>query len=293
MGKKNNVIFFFFLGVLFLFQNKIFANEVIKDTVLNKEKKIHDRLDNRCISEFGNAYTLPRHEIKLNVIGKSAYAFSNRTELSVYFPLFFILPNFSLKHKIIDKKFFVSSIEGGACGGVFPFSMASGIFLPGMALGVGTFGIFHGTDYHSKLYFSFPLSNKFTLSARYSISVIRVGYRGIVGGAAVTGNGIGGYISSVDIGKKRKWYGGAVEANYALDKKNYLSFTTSLGMFDGGAKGLGLSTLSWTHAKNHFHYSLGLYGFFDPPTYEMVKQSKLLASFFINVYWILNNGKPK
>jgi hypothetical protein len=84
---------------------------------------------------------------------------------------------------------------------------------------------------------------------------------------------------------------GGFEADYFVNTKNIIVLNTALGGFKGGKKQLGLASLSWTHAKIHFHYSFGLYGFYDPPSYEMVHESKLPVAPYANIYWIFNNGR--
>ncbi|MCZ2355936.1 MAG: hypothetical protein LC115_04475 [Bacteroidia bacterium] len=282
-----------FSCIFFISQKKVFANEFLGDTISKngKFRIMHIGWEDHRTPEFGNAYTLQRHEIRLNIIGRSSFAFNNKLEFSTYLPLFFVAPNFSLKYKLIDKRFFASAIEGGACAGVFPIAIATGLLLQGGALGVGSIGVLYGTDYYAKLYLSFPLSRKLTFSVRSSASVIHLGYWGIAAGAVIGRNGVGGLVLPIDFGAKLKWYAGATEFNYVLNKKNCLVLSTALGGFEGGAKRLGLAALSWTHAKAHFHYSLGLYSIFDPPVYDITKHSGVPISIFGNIYWIFNNGK--
>ncbi|MCX6257145.1 MAG: hypothetical protein NTW49_04500 [Bacteroidia bacterium] len=255
-------------------------------------KVMHIGWENGRMPEFANAYTLHSHEVRLNVIGRSSFAFSNKLEMSIYLPLI-ITPNISFKFNFLDCKFLASAIEAGVAGGIFPVVAASGIIMPGGGVGGGTAGLLHGSDCHLKLIFSFPLNNKFTFSIRGSASTIHAGYWG--GGAFA---GLGGSDATVglfpiNVSKRFRFYAAGFDADYLIDKQNAVVMNSCVGGFEGAKKQLGLATLSWTHAKIHFHYTFGLYCFYDPPGYEMLHESKLPVSAYANVYWILNNGKKR
>jgi len=263
------------------------------DTISQGDKIIlmHTGWADGRVPEFGSAYTLRNHEVRLNILGRSSYAMSDKVETSIYLPLI-ITPNIAFKYRFIDTKFFASAIEVGTAGGIFPIAAASGIVLPGAAVGGGTIGLIHGSDYHAKLYLSFHVSDKLTFSFRGDASTMRVKFTGLVGMAGLGGNGAFVGLLPVDVGTPHfKYYSGGFETDYLLNKQNAIVFNTGVGGFKEGKKELGMATLSWTHAKMHFHYSFGLYGFYDPPKYEMVHESKLPVSAYANVYWILNNGK--
>ena len=256
-----------------------------------KVKLMHTGWADGRVPEFGTAYTLHSHEVRLNVLGRSSYAMSDKMEMSFYLPLI-IAPNLFFKYRFVDTKCFASALEVGAAGGIFPVAAASGILLPGAAVGGGTVGLVHGSDYHAKLYLSYHVSDKLTFSLRGNASSMRVKFTGLVGMAGLGGNGVFVGILPVDIGTPHfKYYSAGFETDYVLNKQNALVFNTGVGGFKVGKKQLGMATLSWTHAKMYFHYSFGLYGFFDPPKYEMVHESKLPVSAYANVYWILHNGK--
>ena len=242
------------------------------------------------VPEFSTAYTLHRHEVRLNLMGRSSFAFGNKVELSIYIPLQ-LTPNFALKYKFVDKKYFASALEIGAAVGIFPLGVAAAIVMPGGGVGGGTIGLLNGWDVHLKSYFSFPVTNKLCFSFRGSVSTIHAGY---LGGAIFAGlGGNGGAVGIIPVRESKQFYffSGGFETDYVINKINVIVWNTYLGGFYEGSKQIGMSTLAWTHAKKHFHYTLGLYGFFDPPSFEMVKESKLPVSVFANIYWIFNNGK--
>ena len=280
-----------FYVVLTLF-GEAFGQTQSGDTIItkNKVKVMHIGWSDGRIPEFSTAYILQKNEIRLNLIGRSSYAISNKVEVSSCIPLL-ITPNIAFKYKFFDSKYFASAIEVGTALGAFPIALAGGFMFPGGAVGGGSIGILYGSDNHAKLFLTVHPTQKLTFSVRGSISAIHAGYIGGGAFAGVGGNGASAGLIPIDVGKRFKFYAGGFETDYVLNKQNAIVLNTYVGGFEGGTKQLGLATLSWTHALSHFHYSLGLYGFFDPPTYEMVHESKLPVSFYLNLYWILNNGR--
>ncbi|MEI6347762.1 MAG: hypothetical protein WCP69_07440 [Bacteroidota bacterium] len=269
-----------------------FGQIIYGDTIIqhNKVKEMHIGWANARVPEFSNAHILQKHEVRLNLIGRSSYAISNKVEISSYIPLV-ITPNISVKYKFFDSQLFASAIEFGTAVGIFPVALAGGLMFPGGAIGMGSIGLLYGSDNHAKLFLSLKPSKKLAFSVRGSISGIHAGYIG--GGAyvGIVGGGSAAGLIPVNMGKRFRYYSGGFETDYLLNKKNVLVFNSYIGGFEGGNKQLGLATLSWTRAFIHFHYSIGLYGFFDPPKFEMVQESKLPVSFYFNFYWILNNGR--
>ena len=285
--------FCFVLAFLSIFLRGRCETILTNDTVNQngKIKVMHIGWADGHVPEFGSAYTLHAHEVRLNILGRSSYAMSDKVETSIYLPLI-ITPNISFKYRFVDTKFFASALEVGTAVGIFPVAAASGILLPGGAVGGGTIGLIHGSDSQIKLYLSFPVSKKLTFSFRGDASTMRVHFTGVVGMAGLGGNGAFVGFLPVDVGTPRfKYFSTGFETDYVINKQNAIVFNTGVGGFKEGKRQLGMATLSWTHAKMYFHYSFGLYGFYDPPKYEMVHESKLPVSAFANVYWILHTGK--
>ena len=275
-------------GQIINIENNSFPDDTV--SIEGKPRLMHIGWKDGKIPEFSNAYILRPYEFRINVLGRSSLGLSNKVEFSTYLPLI-ITPNFSLKYKFLDFKHFASALDVGVAGGLFPLAAATGILLPGAAIGGGTIGLLHGNNEHARLFLSLHPTEKLTFSVRGAVSTLHVGYWGLVGFAGLGKDAIMGGLLPVNPSARFTLYSSGFEADYVLNKTNAIVFNTSLGGLKGAKKQLGMATLSWTHAKIHFHYSLGLYGFFDPPSYEMVKNSKLPVSFYGNVYWILNNGK--
>jgi len=242
------------------------------------------------VPEFSNAYTLHRHEFRLNVLGRSSYALSNRLEMSCYLPLI-ITPNLSLKYRFFDNGTFASALELGTARGVFPLGVATGIVLPGIAVGVGTAGFVTGSDNYVKLFSSWHPTQKLTFSVRGGMSFLKVGYTGIAGFAGVGGNGAVVGALPIEVRHRFNYFMGGFETDYLINKQNVIVLNTYMGGFEGSKKQLIVPSLGWTHAKTHFHYTLGLYTFLDPPTWQTwdAEKSKMPVGVYGNVYWIFNN----
>lgn len=67
---------------------------------------------------------------------------------------------------------------------------------------------------------------------------------------------------------------GGFETDYVLNKKNVIVLNTSISGFEGGKNQFIVPSLGWTHAKTHFHYTLGLYTILDPPSWKVWNDEK-------------------
>lgn len=250
----------------------------------------HIGWENGRVPEFSNAYTLQSHELRLNILGRSSYAISNRLEMSSYLPLI-MSPNVSFKYRFLDQGNFASAFEFGTAHGAFPLGMAFGILLPGAIIGGGTVGYVKGSDNHLKLYSSWHPTQKLTFSARGSVSFLKIGYAGLIGVAGVGKDGVIAGALPVNISHRFNYLMGGFETDYVLNQKNVLILNSTISGFEGGKTQLIIPSLGWTHAKTHFHYTLGLYTILDPPTWETWKaeKSNMPLGAYANVYWIFNN----
>lgn len=256
----------------------------------------HSGWENGRVPEFSTAYTLQRHEFRLNVIGRSSYAFNNRLEISSYLPLMLFMRNASIKYRFLDKKFIASSIELGTAHGLFPAAVATGIVFPGAAIGAATAGFIKGSDNHIKLFYSWKPSNKLTFSARASVSYLKIGYTGIGGFAALGNEGVVAGVLPISLNHRFRYFMGGFESDYVINKSNVIVLNSSISGFANGKKQLLVSSLAWTHAnKAHFHFTVGLYNFLDPPQWDMWKdaKTKLPVGVYGNIYWTFNNRVKK
>ena len=281
-----------FLCVILTPFGEVYGQSQLGDTIVtrNKVKEMHVGWSDGKIPEFSTAYILQKHEFRLNLIGRSSYAISNKVEVSSCIPLL-ITPNIAFKYKFLDSKYFASAIEFGTALGVFPVALAGGLMFPGVAVGFGSIGLLYGSDNHAKLFLTVHPMQKLSFSLRGGISAIHAGYIGGAAFAGFGGNGAAVGLIPMDMGKRFKFYSGGFETDYVVNKQNAIVLNSFIGGFEGGSKQVGFASLSWTRAYTHFHYSLGLYGFFDPPRFEMSNESMFPISFYLNLYWILNNGR--
>ncbi len=256
----------------------------------NPTTEFHIGWEDGRVPEFSNAYTLQSHELRLNVLGRSSYAISNRLEMSSYLPLI-MSPNISFKYRFHDNGNFASAVEFGTANGAFPLGMAFGIILPGAAIGGGTVGFIKGSDNHIKIYSSWKPTPKLTFSVRGGVSFLKIGYAGLIGVAGVGGEGVIVGALPVNINHRFNYYMGGFETDYVLNKKNVLVLNSTVGGFEGGKTQLIIPSLGWTHAKTHFHYTVGLYTILDPPSWNTWKaeKSNMPVGAYANVYWVFNN----
>jgi hypothetical protein len=82
-------------------------------------KVMHIGWEDGHVREFTNAYTLHCNEVRINIFGRSSYAFSDKVEMSSYLPML-ITPNIAFKYNFIDKKHLALAIEAGTAAGIFP-----------------------------------------------------------------------------------------------------------------------------------------------------------------------------
>ena len=275
------------------------------NAALRKQMDFHTNWEQGKVPDFTNAYTLNRHELRLNLFGRSAYAFTDRFEVSSFIPVVF-LPNLSFKYRYIDNPHFAAAFEAGVATGALPLAIASGLLLPGAVIGAGTAGVLHGSDYSAKLHATWRPGKKVAFSLRVGASGFKTRYIGVIGGAGLgSGGGLIGFLP-VDKGLIRAtWLMAGFEIDYAINKRNIIvlrgsinSITTPRSRMNdtgmtAGRNYLSYPSLSYTHAWNHFHLTAGLFDLYYPPEVRSPKGSAITGSEYVNVYWLLNNGKRK
>ncbi len=251
---------------------------------------MHTGWENGRVPEFKNAFTLSKNEFRLNILGRSSFAFTDRFEVSSYL-LMFILPNISFKYKYLDRGPFASSVEIGLSGGLFPIALVTGILLPGVAVAGGTIGFLKGSDVYYKTYLSYRLNPKLCFSVNGSVSYFRYGYVGLVGAAGLGRDNIITVVIPVNPNGTATWLMAGFEADYIINQHNVIVFNTSYGGFKNNSDRFMFPKLGWTHAKIHFHYTLGIYSLLDPPSWKIDSESKFPMGAYANIYWIFNNGR--
>ena len=249
------------------------------------------------MAEFNNAYTLRRHEFRLNIMGRSSYAITDRLEMSTYLPLL-IMPNLSFKYRFLDTRHFAVAYELGGAFGVIPVALATGFVMPGGAMGAGTIGVFTGNDVYAKLFLSWKPVNKLTFSVRTSASRLKLSYHGIGAFAAAGGSGGGAEVMPINFKLVTTgYYMAGFETDYAINKRNGLVAKISYSRFSLGEGGILFPSLTYAHAvRKHFHYAFGIYKILDVPHYYITKEktnNPLPFDLHYNFYWIFNNRSHK
>lgn len=238
------------------------------------------------VPEFNNAFILKKHRVRLNILGRTSWAATRRLEISTYLPLIF-MPNLSFKRVLINKSRFAASAEYGFITGALPVTAGTGLLLPGLVAAGGTAGIIHGFDNYLRLYVSYKPNTRLTFSLRGGASLMRMGYTGLVGGIAAGGDAVFAAVLPVNAHTSwKRWYMGGAEIDYVINPINALVLNASLAGFENTKKMIFFPRLAWVHARNHFHYMIGLYSLLDPPQWDIVKRSNYFISPYANVYWI-------
>ena len=277
----------------------------LKNKEANKSKEFHTSWLGGRVPDFTNAYTLNKHEVRLSVFGRSAYGLTDKLEVSGFLPLVF-MPNLNFKYRFVDHPHFAAAYEIGGATGAFPIAVATGIALPGILLEVGTAGVFRGSDICGKVHATWRPGKKVAISLRAGASYFKIRYTGIVGAAGLGGSGgaLVGFLP-VDQGLiKATWLMGGFQLDYAINKRNIVVLRSSIngintqrsrsndtGVNAGKRNYLLYPSLTYTHAWNHFCLTLGVFDIYYPPVVKANKGNVISGSEYVNVYWVLNNGR--
>ncbi len=254
------------------------------------------------VPEFSTAYTLRRHEFRLNILGPSSYALSDKLELKSYLSAV-VVPNISLKKKFFDNNEFAFAWEFGAAAGAFPLAGITGILMPGGAIAGGTAGLLNFNSLFVKGYGSWKPSRMFTFSLRSEVERLHLGYTGLGGFAAIGSGGAGAGVLLLNTSLANTyWVAGGFESDFVINPKQAIVLRASMGKFlTTGLLGENTSrlssdfllfpSLSWNHAweRRHIHLSLGLFGTYNPPSYTLNQKNVLPVMYYYNVYWIFHN----
>ena len=271
----------------------------VDDSLSKQPKVIHYCWEDGRIPEGSNAFTLHRHEFRLNTFGRSSYGITDRLEISAQIPLYFVLfPNFSLKYRFIDKEHFAAAAVLGGGGGAFPIAYGTWLVASHFAGGVGTAGFITSGTQFAKLDITWHPVKFLSLTGRGAICAAEISYEGL---GALAGFGGAGVVPIL-IGGTTWGYSGGTEADFAINKRNAIIVRVNTIYFPKTYHALDYS-IAWTHAWKHFHLTVGAfdgYGLLDKvilvetdsgssPTNS--NQNKVIPIPFVNLYWILHNQK--
>src|SRR5262245_14358426 len=99
------------------------------------------------VPEGANAFTQPRHVLRLSLLGTSSFGITDHTEIATYLLCYAILfPNLRVEHRFTERNETIGmSIMVGVGAGILPVAGAMGLLLPGGAVAGGGAGIAWGS----------------------------------------------------------------------------------------------------------------------------------------------------
>jgi hypothetical protein len=230
------------------------------------------------VPEGDNAFTVRRHELRLSLLGRSAFGITDRVELSTYLPLYFVLfPNLALKVGLVDAPATSVALELGAGGGAYP--MIGGLPVPPF-VAVGFVGFAVAGYQTAAVDWSVRPARPLTLTVRGGVIGLELGVVG-VGGVAAPGAvavlpilGGGSAVGGV----------GGLEADLVLGPKDALVVDTSLYYLRGADEALMLATAGWSHGWERVHLTLGACAVVDVPHAKLWRDGTPVGP-YANLYW--------
>ncbi len=242
------------------------------------------------VPEGANAFTVARHELRLSVLGTSAYGITDHTEISTYLLGDAVLfPNLALEHTFHDDGTLVASWSLGVGAGALPVVAGVAIPLPGGVFGGGTLGVVGASAQDAELELSLRATDMLTLSVGGGAFALEGGFAGLIAGAGAGGGGAGGAGGEVALGGSRAGATAGAEADLTLGRHDVVVAGAEAWFFrpyyQDGPDGLVYAHVAWTHAWTHFHLSLGAYGFVDVPDAKILHDSQMPVAPYANVAW--------
>jgi hypothetical protein len=235
--------------------------------------------ERHVVPEGSNAYTVERRELRVNLLGRSAFGISSQVELSTYLLLDAILfPNLELKVNVHDGPRVGWALSGGVGAGVLPY--AGGGALPYPPVAVGVVGLAALSIQQLGTQVSLRASTPLTLSLRGSVVALEAGT--IAAGAVAAPQAV----LPVPFGAGTAHVGGTAgaEADWVLDGRNVLVLSADAAHFRGARDTILVATLGWTHAWRHAHLTVGAYSILDAPDFRLADGSLPLGP-YVNAYW--------
>ncbi len=239
-----------------------------------------------------NAFIEHRHDLRLSVLGASALAVTDHTELSSYLLADLILiPNLRVEHQFVNTGDLAISATVGIAAGMFPLVGGTAIPLPGGAVGGAGIGFAWGTIQSGSLIGTVRLTPTVSLSANGGGFAVEGGLAGVVAGVGVGGNGAAANAAPASVSGVRFGGTAGVELSSTFGKRDAVVIACDGWFFKpfamDGASGILYARAAWTHQWGRFQLTTGVYGFADPPSWKMLRSSKLPVAPFANVGWVL------
>ena len=241
------------------------------------------------VPEGSNAFTLPRHDLRLAVLGRSGFGFTDRTELTTYLTLFgVLLPNFEIKHRYYDEGAFAAAWSMDLLGGLYLVPIAGAIPLPGGAAGAAGVGAVPIGSEAANLFFTYRASYRLALSGKGGLRAVEAKAILVAAGGAVGGGNSGATLLATSVSGSRLIETGGLEVSGTLGGHD--AFLAGLdGWFfnswnSSHDDGLIFPCLAWTHAWTHTHFAGGAYTLVDLPHMRAL-HSRLPVAPYLNLFW--------
>jgi len=231
------------------------------------------------VPEGANAYTVKRHDLRLDLIGRSAFGITSRVELSTYLLLDAVLfPNLGLKVRVADTPRVAVAVEGHVGGGLYP--VAGGGLLPFPPVAFGSVGFVAA---------SFQLiGTQVTVHPAHALAFT---LRGNLIAAEAKSENVGGVVGPgaaaalpFAFGGSSVGASGGAEVDWVLGKHDTLVLEADVAGFRHAREQLSLAWIGWTHGWKRFHLTVGAYTIVDLPDAKMLHDKEPVAPFG-NVYW--------
>jgi hypothetical protein len=240
---------------------------------------------NGHIPEGGdNAWTIGRHDLRVSILGPTAFGITDRVELSTFLPLDLLLfPNLALKWRFHEAPNGSYAAKLGVGGGAYP--IIGGAFIPYPPTGAGFIGLIGASYQKLDLIGSWHPgpTDRFTFSlavAGFALEMGGVGIGSVDSLATWVPN-----VLPIALGGSAVGAMGGVELDYRIDRRNVFVFDADLWALRHAKDGLLVMTAGITHAWRHFHLTIGAYSLGDVPALTLWKESKMPVAPYANVYW--------
>jgi len=234
-----------------------------------------------------NAYTEPRHALRLSLLGTSAFGFTERTELATYLVADALLfPNLRLEHRFGDGGGpLVVSAMAGAGAGAWPVAAGGVLPLPGGIVVGGGAGLAFGSIQTATLIATVRPARMLAVSVNGGGFAAEGGIAAVAGGATPAGGDGGGGVAT----ETRRGATAGVELAGTLGPHDAIVIAADAWhmrpLVADGPSGMIYARATWTHAWRHLELTAGVYTLPDLPHARALRDAKLPVSPFLNAAW--------
>lgn len=243
------------------------------------------------VPEGINAFTQPRHTLRLSLLGASAFGITDHTELATYLLGDAVLfPNLRLEHRFTERDETIGmSMMAGVGAGMLPIAGGGGLILPGGAVAGGGAGIAWGSIQTLSAIVSARLAPTLTASVNAGGFAAEGGIAGVIGGVGVGGNGAGGGAAPASIAGSMTGAMAGVEVADTIGKHDAIVIASDAWFFKpltmDGSSGIIYARAAWTHTWHRFGLTGGAWSLIDLPDAKAFRTAKVPVGLLANVAW--------